>query len=361
MIPDESVQGDTISVRADEKFGEKKLAEYLKDKLEGGNAPLTVRQFWGGAANLTYLLEFAGKEYVLRRPPLGPVAKSSHDMGREYRVLSVLHKAYPYAPRAFLYCDDPAVIGSPFFVMERKKGFVIRRSFPSGYDHSIEFGQRISEAMVDRLADLHTVDYEALGLGEFGHPEGFIHRQIEGWYRRWNKAKTEEVSEMDTIYQWLNDNTPETSRFSLVHNDYKLDNLMLNQKDPRKIEAIFDWDMCTLGDPLSDLGSLLTYWSDPTDPPYLQVLATMPTGKDLGFLTRAQLVNRYTEKSGFSVDNITFYHTLGLFRLSVIIAQIYIRFVKGQTKDQRFESLGTIVPYVAKAAEDVAYGRIVQE
>lgn len=344
---------ETIPVRTDEQFDEAQLAAYLQGKLEGAERPLTVQQFGGGAANLTYLLDYGSHQYVLRRPPLGPVAKSAHDMGREYSVLSVLHQAFPYAPRAYLYCQDPEIIGAPFFVMERRQGIVVRRTLPPAYSHLPNAPRQMSEVLIDALAQFHAVDYTALGLDQLGEPSGFIERQIEGWYKRWNAAKTEEVPEMEAVYAWLKANRPPTTSFSLIHNDYKLDNVMLAQNDPGQMVAIFDWDMCTLGDPLSDLGALLCYWSEPDDPPYLQAASAMPTGR-LGFLTRAELVQRYAEKSGRSVQAIHFYHALGSFRLAVIVAQIYIRYHRGQTQDQRFAHFGQMIPIMARAAQTIA-------
>ncbi len=351
-MPSEQIN-DTIVVRPDERFDEAQLAEYLRGKLPGSQNPLSVRQFGGGAANLTYLLDYGAHEYVLRRPPLGPVAKSAHDMAREYKVLSVLHQAIPYAPQAFLYCEDPGLIGADFFVMARKHGVVVRRSIPPLFANTPDSPRRMSAALVDALVDFHAVDYNALGLGSLGRPDGFVARQVEGWYRRWQKAKTHDLPEMDTIYAWLKANLPQTRDFSLVHNDYKLDNVMLAADDPGRVVAIFDWDMCTLGDPLADLGALLTYWTEPSDPPYLQAVAMMPVG-DLGFMTRAELVQRYAERSGRSVHNIKFYHALGLFRLTVIIAQIYIRYKRGQTQDQRFAAFEVMIPLLAQAAQDIA-------
>jgi aminoglycoside phosphotransferase (APT) family kinase protein len=347
-------QDDTIPIRADERFDEARLAAYLRGKLPGTERPLAVRQFGGGAANLTYLLGYGTHEYVLRRPPLGPLAKSAHDMNREYRVLSVLHQAFPYAPQAYLYCDDRDIIGADIFVMERRQGVVVRRTLPDVYDTLAQAPRQMSLALIDALADLHAVDYAAIGLSDLGRPSGFVERQIEGWYKRWQAAKAEDVAEMETVYYWLKDHTPSSTHVSLVHNDYKLDNIMLAADDPGQIVAIFDWDMCTLGDPLSDMGALLAYWKEPKDPAYAQTIAMMPTG-DVGFLTRAELVERYAERSGRSVNDINFYHTLGLFRLAVIIAQIYIRYLRGQTHDQRFASLGPTVLLVAKAAQAVAF------
>ncbi|MBP6015666.1 MAG: phosphotransferase family protein [Candidatus Promineofilum sp.] len=344
---------DTIPVRADERLNETGLAAYLRGKLPGSDSALRIRQFGGGAANLTYLLDYGGHEYVLRRPPLGPVAASAHDMAREYRVLSVLHQAFPYAPRAFLLCEDEAVIGVPFFVMERRQGVVVRRTMPAAYAGRPDAARRMSNALVDALAELHAVDYASLGLGDLGRPVGFIDRQIEGWYRRWHAAKTADLPDMDAVYSWLKTNQPADAAVSLVHNDYKLDNAMLAAGDPGRVVAIFDWDMGTLGDPLADLGALLTYWTEPDDPPYLQATAMMPLGNH-GFLSRAELVARYADKSGRAVHDIAFYHALGLFRLTVIVAQIYIRYARGQTQDSRFAAMEFMIPPLARRARELA-------
>lgn len=345
-------QVDTIDVREDEHFDEEKLAAYLQDRLPGATRPPQVRQFGGGAANLTYLLDYGTHQYALRRPPLGTLAKSAHDMAREFKVLSVLYQAFPPAPRAFHYCADPSIIGSDFFVMERRNGLVIRRSMPPEYAGMTDAARQLSFALVDALVDFHAVDYQAIGLGDLGEPEGFINRQIEGWYKRWQAARTEDVMEMESVHGWLKANQPVASAHTLVHNDYKLDNIMFDPLDPGKVVAVFDWDMCTLGDPLNDLGALLSYWSESSDPPYFQAMAMMPTGA--GFVTRNELVERYIEKSGRSIHDINFYHALGLFRLTVIIAQIYIRYRRGQTKDERFAILGQMIPPMARAALEVA-------
>ena len=285
---------DTIAVRPDERFDETALAAYLKNRLEGADQPLTVRQFGGGAANLTYLLDFGTHQYVLRRPPLGPIAKSAHDMGRESRVLSVLHNAFPPAPQALLYCADASVIGSDFFVMQRRTGVVVRKTMPTAFASLPDAPPRMAEVLVDTLVDLHAVDYTALGLTDLGKPEGFITRQIEGWFRRWHNAQVpnltdiETLAGMETLHQWLQTHQPPSIPPTLVHNDYKLDNIMLAPDDPGRVVAVFDWDMCTLGDPLSDLGALLTYWVTPADPMPFQMMAMMPV--DARFPTREALV-----------------------------------------------------------------------
>ncbi len=209
----------------------------------------------------------------------------------------------------------------------------------------------MSAALVDALADFHAVEYEGLGLANLGKPAGFVERQIEGWYRRWQKAKLHDLPEMDRVYSWLKENRPQDSGYSLVHNDFKLDNVMLATDDPGQVVAVFDWDMCTLGDPLSDVGALLTYWTEPSDPPYLQAVAMMPVG-DMGFMARDELVKRYAARSGRAVEDISFYHALGLFRLTVIVAQIYYRYERGQTQDERFAAFETMIPALARAAEE---------
>jgi aminoglycoside phosphotransferase (APT) family kinase protein len=344
---------DTISVRPDERFDGARLQAWLRDKLPGADHPLTVRQFTGGVANLTYLLDFGEHQYVLRRPPLGPVAKHAHDMAREYKGLSALYRVFPKAPRAWLFCEDVEVIGSQFLIVERRQGVVVRKFIPPEFADFPDAPQRMSRALIETLAEFHAVDYDALGLGDLGRPEGFISRQIEGWRKRWLAAKTEDLPIMEEVYAWLKANQPPSPPPTLVHNDYKLDNVMFAPDDPGQIIAVFDWDMCTLGDPFSDLGALLTYWTEPGDAPYMQAIAQMPVG-DARFWTRAHLVERYAELSGRDISDVHFYHALGLFRLTVIAAQIYIRYARGQTQDQRFAGLGALIPLIARAAKDAA-------
>ncbi|MCY4464221.1 MAG: phosphotransferase family protein [Chloroflexi bacterium] len=347
---------DLIDVRADERFDEARLAEYLRGKLPGAEGDMTVRQFGGGKANLTFQLRFSsGCDYVLRRPPLGPIAPSSHDMGREYRVLSVLHRALPFAPRSWLYCDDDRVIGAPFQVMTRCHGIVVREHLPRPFAVDPSAGRKMSGALVDALAAFHAVDYAALGLSQLGKPDGFVQRQVDGWQRRWQRARLHDDPQVDWIYRWLNSRVPANSANSLVHNDPKLDNTMFAAEDPGRVIAILDWDMCTLGDPLSDLGALLTYWTQPDDPPAVRAIAMMPAGEQ-SFMSRDELVQRYASSSRSEISDIRFYHVLGIFRLLVILQQIYIRYVRGQTRDQRFASLGDAVAALTQWALDIADG-----
>jgi aminoglycoside phosphotransferase (APT) family kinase protein len=341
-----------IDVRPGEELDEAAVADFLAGKLPGADGDLSVRQFGGGKANLTYLLDYGSHQYVLRRPPLGDVAESAHDMKREFTVLDRLHDAFPLAPEAFVYCDDEGVIGSEFFVMERRTGVVVRESMPEAYAGMDDAPERMSAALIDTLADFHAVDDQAIGLSDLGRPDGFIERQIKGWHRRWQQAKHEDLPVVEHVYHWLLENQPSETDATLVHNDYKLDNLMLAPDDPGDPVAVLDWDMCTLGDPLSDLGAVLTYWVQAGDPEPFRQFATMPV--DDRFPTRAELVKRYADRSGRDTSDIGFYHVLGLFRLTVIVAQIYIRYVRGQTQDERFAGLAPMIEVTAHAAADRA-------
>ncbi len=347
---------DLIDVRPDERFDEARLAAYLPGKVEGATREIEVRQFSGGKANLTYLLRFEdGREFVLRRPPLGPYAPSAHDMGRENRVLSVLYREFPFAPRVYHFCEDESVIGAPFTIMERCHGVVIRGRMPAQFAADAEAPRRLSEALVAALAAFHAVDYAALGLSQLGKPAGFIQRQVDGWGRRWQRARLPHSPDTDRIESWLRANLPGSTAASLVHNDFKLDNTMFDSHDPSRVIAILDWDMCTLGDPLSDLGTLLTYWTQPEDPPAVKALGAMPDG-DYAFFTRREVVERYADQSGRDVADLRFYHVLGIYRLLVILQQIYIRYVRGQTRDQRFARLHETVGALATWAEDIIAG-----
>ena len=346
-----------IDVRPDERFDAARLQRYLRGKLPGAEDALNVRQFAGGKANLTYLLTFGeAVEYVLRRPPLGTYAPSAHDMGRENRVLSVLPDAFPFAPRVYHFCEDEAVIGAPFIIMQRCHGLVIRDAMPDQYAANPNAPQSLSRALVDTLAAFHAVDYEALGLSRLGRPDGFIKQQVGGWWRRWNAAAPAENPHVNSIYHWLAENLPQSSYHSLVHNDYKLDNTMFDTDDPSRVVAILDWDMCTLGDPLSDVGTLLTYWTQPGDSEAVRAIGAMPAG-DYDFYSREQVLQRYAERSGHDLSNIQFYHLLGIFRLLVILQQIYIRYLQGFTQDQRFAALGDAVNGLVAWALDLMESR----
>ncbi|MEM7353753.1 MAG: phosphotransferase family protein, partial [Acidobacteriota bacterium] len=318
------------------------LEPYLRQHLEGMTGPLSVEQFPSGFSNLTYLLRAGDLELVLRRPPFGNRVKSAHDMGREYRVLERLSKVYPQAPAPYLYCEDESVMGAPFYVMERRRGIVLRKKVPPGLEISSVMATRLSEAFIDNLATLHTLDYEAAGLADLGKPEGYVERQVSGWTKRYQKAQTDSWRELDQVAAWLHGHRPTESGAALVHNDYKYDNLVLAADDLTRIVAVLDWEMCTLGDPLMDLGTTLGYWTEATDDPRWQAAAFGPTSLP-GSLTRQQLAERYSIQTGTEIKDLTFYFCFGLFKLAVIGQQIYYRFFHGHTQDPRFANLNQMV------------------
>jgi aminoglycoside phosphotransferase (APT) family kinase protein len=322
---------DTAAVRAGEELDRAALTTYLEDKIEGGGN-LSIEQFPGGHSNLTYLLRTPAREYVLRRGPLGPVAPKAHDMAREYMVLKAVHPFFDAAPEVFHLCEDPSIIGAVFFIMERRQGIVMRDRIPPELAAFPDYPARVSRAFVDCLVELHSVDIEKHGLVSLGKPAGFLERQVRGWFERWNRAKTEEIPLMERLIQWLTDHLPESPTPTLVHNDFKLDNLMLHTKDPGRIEAVLDWEMATVGDPLVDLGLILCYWSQPSDPGGTKASLT----SEPGWYTRDELIGRYGERTGRDVSLINYYEVFALFKLAVVLQQIYVRFHRGQTQDERF-------------------------
>ncbi len=338
----------TISPRKGEELNTANLQAYLQKEL-GWRGALEVEQFPGGFSNLTYLLRAEGKEFVLRRPPFGANIKSAHDMGREYTVLLHLQPVYNKAPRPLLYCKDEAVIGAPFYVMERVQGVILRANLAVDARPSPAEMRQIANALIDSFANLHAVDLDAAGLSNFGQAQGYVRRQIEGWTRRYVKARTDDVPEIETAAQWLADNLPPESGASLLHNDYKYDNVVLNPNNRAEIIAVLDWEMATVGDPLMDLGSSLGYWVQADDPEILQQVALGPTALP-GNPTRAEFVERYAQKSGRSIENPVFYYVYGLFKLAVIGQQIYKRYKSGYSKDPRFAHLNYVVRVLGQTA-----------
>ncbi len=323
---------DTASIRKGEELDVPALSAYLADKLEGARAGLTVEQFPGGHSNLTYLLRTPAREFVLRRGPLGPVAPKAHDMGREYRVLQAVHPFFRPAPEVFHLCEDPAVLGAVFFVMERRRGIIVRDSIPPALAAFPDYERRVSQGFIECLVDLHSVDIDKHGLTALGKPVGFLDRQVRGWFERWQRSKTEEVPAMDRLMQWLGENMPVSPPATLVHNDFKLDNVMINAEDPGRIEAVLDWEMCTVGDPLVDLGLILCYWSQPSDPGGSKAALTLAPG----WFTPEQVIQTYAARTGRDVSRIRYYQVFAVFKLAVVLQQIYYRFYRGQTQDERF-------------------------
>ncbi len=314
--------------------------------LADGTVAVRVTQFHRGHSNLTYLVERGGSNYVLRRPPNGMIAKSAHDMAREHLVLSRLWRGFPTAPRSLAYCPDALVIGAPFFIMEHKAGVV--------------FGERASDdattrqhclALVDTFAELHHVDYRKLDLEVLGRPVGFIRRQVDGWRDRYRRVRTHDHDAIDRLGAWLDANVPSDDRAAILHNDFKFDNLLFNNTT---VSAVLDWEMCTLGDPLMDLGLLLTYWATPDDGTSWRS-KTDPSAW-IGALTRREVVERYVARSGSPVPDMDFYLAFGAFKLAVILQQLYARWTRGESRDERFESFAAAVAELGQSGLRAAGG-----
>ena len=329
-------------VRAGEELQHDRLLTYLQSNLPNINPPLIIKQYPAGFSNLTYLLHAGDRELVLRRPPIGAKIKTAHDMNREYRILSHLYPVYKKVPRPLLFCDDES-IGAPFYVMERVNGIILRAKPPKDIQLSSETMRGLSQTFIENLAEIHEVDYEAAGLGDLGAPQGYVKRQVEGWTRRYQNARTDDVPAVEQLSDWLFQNLPaDSERSALIHNDYKYDNLVLSPDNLTEVVAVLDWEMATIGDPLMDFGTSLGYWVEKTDPDEWQRygfgLTSLP-----GSFTRNELLGHYTKRSGRNIDNPVFYYAYGLLKIAVICQQIYFRYKKGLTRDPRFAQLGNLV------------------
>jgi aminoglycoside phosphotransferase (APT) family kinase protein len=345
------------TVRAGEELDIARLQSFLQEHFSHGG-PVSVEQFLSGHSNLTYLIrmgdrQLGKKELILRRPPFGSKVKSAHDMAREYRVLSKLYTAYPLAPKALLYCDDLSILNSTFYLMEPIRGLILRRDPPPGMSLPPETAKRLSDAFIDNLAYLHRLDFAAIGLGELGKPQGYLERQVKGWIERYHNSKTHDFPEVERVSSWLTGGMPASHDTALIHNDYKYDNIVLDPnvttRSLPKIVGVLDWEMCTLGDPLTDLGTALAYWTDPQDPDDLQEIRSAPTTLP-GTLTRAQLVERYAAATRRRIGSMSFYLTFARFKVAVIIQQIYYRYAQGLTRDARFADLPKKIRTLLRAA-----------
>ncbi|MBA2618476.1 MAG: phosphotransferase family protein [Rubrobacter sp.] len=345
---------ETIKVREGEGFDAGSVESVLREKIDGlPDGELEVEQFPSGASNLTYLLKIGAWEGVLRRPPMGLIPPKAHDMGRESGILSKLNAAYPLAPKPYFFTDDESVIGAPFYVMEKRTGVVLDESFPEDVRPDEELCRGISRTVVDTLVELHAVDPAEAGLGELGRPEGFLERQTEGWISRYDEAKTDEIEEVGPLTDWLVNNVPDSPPPTVIHNDYKLNNLVLNPDDLTEVRAVLDWEMTTVGDPLFDLAVSLSYWIEPGDPDDLK--AVMPTVTSTpGFMTRRELIDRYAEKSGRDLSEMHWYVVFGYFKLAGILQQIFARWKNGQTSDERFATFGDRVRTLILHAETLS-------
>lgn len=315
---------------------------------------MEVKKFTEGYSNLTYLLTIGDWQAVLRRPPFGYTPPRAHDMEREYNVLRKVNPVYPLAPKPYLYCEDPEIMDKHFYVMEKKTGVVIDEKLPETYPDTPETGKKISQAVVESLVQLQEIDIYEHGLNSLGKPEGYLSRQVNGWIERYKRSKTDEVPYIEEVEKWLADNIPESPAPTIVHNDFKLNNMMFETNDPTKIIGVFDWELATVGDPLTDLGSSLAYWGQKDDPDMgINIVTDKP-----GFYTRREFLQHYAEKSGRDVSQANYYLTFGFYKLAGILQQIYYRWKTGEVEDDRFSTLNQAVANLIQLAVDAKNNRL---
>jgi aminoglycoside phosphotransferase (APT) family kinase protein len=340
-------------LREEDAFDATAMHEWLRAQIPDLPAePPHVRQFPGGASNLTYLLEYGARDLILRRPPTGTKAATAHDMRREFTVQQLLQPVFGLVPEVLALCTDQEVIGSDFYVMERVPGLILRGDLPDGFDLSAAQARDLSESMVDCLVALHGVDPEQAGLGGLGKGSGYVGRQVAGWSKRFRAAKTDNVPDFEAVMAWLAANQPQDVGTCVVHGDFRMDNLVLDPGD-LTVRALLDWELATLGDPLMDLGCAMAYWVESGDDEGLQMARRQPSNAP-GMLTRAEFVDRYTAASGLTPGNWTFYEVFGIFRLAVIAQQIYYRFHHGQTHNPAFQNFHAWVTYADRRCRQLA-------
>lgn len=322
-------------VRDEDAFDVPAVDDWLRQRTELPAGLPEVRQFSGGASNLTYLLRYAGHDLILRRPPAGTKAKGAHDMCREYRIQAGLKPVFRYVPDMVAHCNDSSVIGSEFYVMERIAGTIPRTS-DLGVDLTTDQARQLCHTLIDILADLHQVDPAEAGLDDLGRGDGYVERQVSGWSARYRKAKTWNVPSYQRVMSWLAANQPRDVGACVIHNDFRLDNIVLAPDDPLRVVGVLDWELATIGDPLMDLGGALAYWVQADDDWAFRWFRLQPSDAP-GMLTRDEIVRYYAERSGLKLDNWAFYEVFGLFRLAVIAQQIYYRYHHKQTRNPRFK------------------------
>ncbi|MBM7648696.1 aminoglycoside phosphotransferase (APT) family kinase protein [Bacillus ectoiniformans] len=341
MLKDETIHWDAVEQLVRSELG---LASEVGE--------MKVRPFTSGYSNLTYIIQIGQWEGVLRRPPFGQLPKKAHDMEREYKILSSIHPVYPKAPEPLLYVDDAEVMDKHFYIMELKKGVVLDEDIPAKWQND-ETKKLISETFIKELAALHSIDIYKHGLDQLGKTEGFLERQVHGWIKRYHQSKTEDWAFVSELEDWLIDHVLLSSEATIVHNDFKLNNLMFQEDNPNLITAVFDWEMSTVGDPLLDLGVSLAYWTEAGE---AETGLTAVTNQS-GFLTRKELAAIYAKETGRDLENIDYYISFAFYKIAVILQQIYARYKRGEVKDERFANLHIGIGNLMQQAWDTAGGK----
>ncbi|MCH7960623.1 MAG: phosphotransferase family protein [Candidatus Hydrogenedentes bacterium] len=343
----------TTQIRKGEELDLATLEPYLRAELGLPDGDFALEQFPGGHSNLTYMARIGDREIVLRRPPYGSQVKGAHDMGREYTILSCIHDAYAPAPEPLFYCEDESVLGAKFYGMERINGVIFRTEKPEGLELNEELVRGLCTSVVHNLADLHAIDWKAAGLEQLKKPgTNFVERQVLGWARRWESSKTEEMEDVDTVFNWCKERIPVDTDATLIHNDYKFDNMILDSNDITRIVGVLDWEMSTIGDPVFDLGVTLGYWIDPGEPEGISTSRCF-VQREPGAITRQEYAEIYAAKTGRDISNLHYYYAFAIIKLAVVIQQIYYRYATGKTTDERFAGMIDGVRLLARRAAQV--------
>ncbi|WP_078428300.1 phosphotransferase family protein [Alkalihalobacterium alkalinitrilicum] len=345
MSVNKKVVKDTIAVRKGEELNYELLGHCLKKELTFlSNEPLEVEQFSAGSSNLTYLVRIGEWEAVLRRAPLGPVNTKAHDMLREYKVLKEMHPVFPLAPKPYIFIEDSSIIGAPFYIMERRHGVLLEKVLPEVQDGNVKLFREVSDTMVDTLVSLHDIDYKKTGLINMTRPDGFLERQVHGWIGRYEKVKTEEITKIEQLKGWILSNMPISPPATIIHYDFHINNVMFTKDNLSQIAGVLDWEMSTVGDPLTDLASALVMWHEDSDPEFFKFHNNnSPITTRKGFMTRNEFIEAYSKKSGRDVSYMHYYMVFAYFKHIVIAQQLYYRWKNGQTNDERFSNLDQFV------------------
>ncbi|MCK0069735.1 phosphotransferase family protein [Kordiimonas laminariae] len=344
----------TVAVREGEELDAGLIDGILKERIEGLEGTPEIRQFASGQSNLTYSIAYANRSLVLRRPPFGTVPKSGHSMIREYSVMNALKPVYGAVPNTHFHVPaEGSPLGAEFYVMDLVAGRKLERKIPAEWNFTTEDTRKLGLSFFDKLIELHKVDFKAIGLGDFGRPEGYVERQVLGWNKRYEKAMTDDVQDFADVRKWLEENMPKAEvGHSILHGDYRLDNVILCEENPFEIKAVLDWEISALGDPLMDLGNTLAYWTQADDPEGMKAMSMQPSFAE-GMPTRAEICEIYARETGYDLSNFNYYYVYGVFRLAVILQQIYYRYFHGQTKNKNFAGFGVQVDILGNYARQL--------
>ncbi|WP_238457956.1 phosphotransferase family protein [Alkalihalobacterium alkalinitrilicum] len=351
-----SKQNRKVTVEAEAEINWEALETLIHSDIYGlETEPMHVTQFTEGYSNLTFLLKIGNWEGVMRRPPFGKIPERAHDVEREFRILEKINPEFPLAPKPYLYKDQSEIMDKHFYIMEKKTGIVLDDNIPSFYENSPNLRHKISESVVDTLVQLHSVDYQKVGLDSLGKPDGYLERQVHGWIKRYHASQTDEIEIVNKIEKWLTTNIPASPKPTIVHNDYKLNNMMLSLSDPGKVIALFDWELCTVGDPLTDLGAAICYWKDENDP-FTTINSVTSLG---GFISRKEFMEMYAKKSGRDLSNFNFYLALAYFKTAVILQQIYYRWKNGHLQDDRIINLDISIKNLLNSSYESIHTKVI--